>query len=172
MADLTPLKVKIGKNDLGQARYPQFNNLPIVQAAGMDWSHYIDREGSGWLYDAEGHDDDSVDSPRGQQWGIMLVPAEFVRQAVLAFPQQCEAITAADAETFYNRKVARDEPEEEVDEVVLQKIRDKQALGLELTADELQAIDPMDTARGVRPNRRKRLTTFTKDRGINVVDPQ
>lgn len=168
--DLVAIKVKIELNAAGHAKYPNFNNLPSVLAAGMDWSHYIDRHGSGWLYDADGHRDDTADSPVGMQWGMILVPQAFANEAVAAFPTLCSKLTKAEAETFYNDKHARDMDEEEVDVETLQKIKAKQDLGLDLTATDLRALDPKDKTRGVKTNRRKKFTTFSVDYGFNVTN--
>lgn len=168
---LVPLKVKIELTTSGHAKYPTFNALACVVNSGMDWSQYIDVHGSGWLYDADGHQDDTPDSPAGQQWGLILVPQVFATQAIAAFPTTCSALTAAEATTFYENKHARDFPDEDIDEKVLSQIKVKQDLGLPLTTQQRRAIDPRDSERGIRPNRRKAFSTFKADRGFNVVDP-
>jgi len=172
MADLVALRVKIGLDEsTGHAKYPNFNLLAVVLASGMDWSGYIDRHGSGWLYDCCGHEEEDAESPRGQQWGMILVPDAFATQAVAMFPTDCTRLTAAQAESFYDSKHARDFEEEEVDVQLLQKIKAKQDLGIALNQQERRAIDPRDEGvRGVRPNRRKRFSTFRQDRGFNVTD--
>jgi hypothetical protein len=171
MADMAVLKVKIGKNTQGFAAYPDFNSLAVVQASGMDWSKYIDSNGSGWLYDADGHDVDTVDSPRGQQWGLILAPETFVNQAVTAFPTLCSRLTDAEGEAFYQSQHARDFEEEEIDEVALTKIKRKQDLGKKLTRADKRALDKRSDSRGIRKNRRKKFKDFKTDRGFNVIDP-
>lgn len=137
----------------------------------MDWSHYIDKNGSGWLYDAVGHQEEDAESPIGQQWSLVLVPEEFATQAVAAFPTLCSKLTTAQAKAFYEQRHARDVQDEEVDTEILQKIKAKQDLNIPLTQQERRAIDPRDNERGVRPNRRKYFDTYKTDRGFNVINP-
>ena len=75
--ELTPLKVIIKLKSNGSALYPDFNSLPIVRDSGLDWSVYIDNQGSGWLYDCCGHKESDPDSPVVSQLGMILVPAVF-----------------------------------------------------------------------------------------------
>jgi len=171
MADTAVLKVKILKNTQGYAAYPNFNTLASVIASGMDWSKYIDTFGSGWLYDKTGHDEDTDDSPRGQQWGMVMAPETFVDEAVTAFPAVCSRLTEVQAEEFYRRHHAVDVEDEEIDVEVLDAIKRKKDLGIPLTPHQLRAIDPRDKTRGVRENRRKKFVNFKKDRGFNVIDP-
>ena len=65
--NLVPMKVIIRLNNEGQALYPNFNTLNIVQASGLDWARYIDVHGLGWHYDkTSGHKEESIDSPFGR----------------------------------------------------------------------------------------------------------
>ena len=171
MANMAVLKIKIGRNSQGFADYPDFNTLAVVVSSGMDWSKYIDAEGSGWLYDADGHDTDTVDSPRGQQWGLVLAPETFVTQAVAAFPTTCSRLNDIDAMKFYETQHARDFEEEDIDETILTKIKRKQDLGKKLTRADKRALDKRSSVRGIRRNRRKKFKDFKTDRGFNVVDP-
>jgi hypothetical protein len=171
MANMAVLKVKIGKNNQGFADYPNFNTLAVVVAAGMDWSKYIDSEGSGWLYDADGHDADTVDSPRGQQWGLLLVPETFATEAVAAFPTLCTRLNDTDAMIFYEKQHARDFEEEDIDETILTRIKRKQDFGKSLTRADKRALDKRSQNRGIRKNRRKKFKEFKADRGFDVIDP-
>lgn len=168
--DLVALKVKIGLANRG-ALYPAFNSLPTVASSGLDWSQYIDQFGSGWLYDCCGHKEEDAASPRGIQFGMILVPESFAVEAVTSFPNQCEILSPMQAERFYDDRHARDFDDEEIDERVLKAIKAKQDLGIALTQKQLDAIDPSKPERGIRANRRKKFTTFLADRGIHVTTP-
>jgi hypothetical protein len=169
--EVAVLKIKILKNNQGFAAYPNFNTLASVISSGMDWSKYVDTFGSGWLYDVVGHDEETADSPRGQQWGMIMCPVEFVDEAVTAFPGLCTRMTEVQAEEFYRKQHARDVEDEEVDVEILDAIKRKKDLGIPLTPGQLRAIDPRDKTRGVRENRRKKFTNFKADRGFDVIDP-
>ena len=57
------------------------------------------------MYDkVSGHQEETADSPRGQQWGLLLVPDAFAQQAVTRFPAECSILTEAEAEAFYETK--------------------------------------------------------------------
>lgn len=165
---LIPIKVRIGTSESGGAKYPPFNNLLSVQSTGLDWSKYIDVHGSGWLYDEIGHKEEDADSPRGQQWGMLLVPEDFATEAVAAFPDDVEVVDEVEAEDFYNNRVAARQPEELLDNEVLQGIKLKQDLGLQLTQDQQDALDPEKPARGIRKNERKTFAGFTAERGLTL----
>jgi len=103
--ELVPLKVKIGIKENGQAKYPDFNQLQVVKDSGMDWSKYVDIQGLGWHYDkTSGHKEETVDSPFGQQWGVLIVPKVFVTEATTTFPDDCTKLTESELEDFYNNK--------------------------------------------------------------------
>jgi len=170
MRNLVPVKVKIGLKPNGHALYPNFNQLNEVMEKGMDWANYIDTLGEGWMYDkSSGHRDDTPDSPFGQQWGVLLVPKAFAEQAVVAFPEDCQELTEAETADFYDNKVAVDEPEEIIDTEVLTAIKVKQDLGLSLTPDQQDALDPKKPARGIRENPRKKWATHKASRKIEIV---
>uniref|UniRef100_A0A6M3L992 Uncharacterized protein n=1 Tax=viral metagenome TaxID=1070528 RepID=A0A6M3L992_9ZZZZ len=170
MVNLCVLKVKIGINNNGSADYPDFNQLAVVQNSGMDWSKYVDRYGSGWLYDFIGHKEEDAESPFGQQWAILLVPKDFVDQAVVRFSNVCTKLNPAEADDFYNNRHAKDMEDEDINLDVLQKIKMKQDLGLPLTAKQQRAIDPEDDTPGIRKNKRKLFTDYKKERGYNIVN--
>lgn len=163
---LVPVKIKIGLKPNGSALYPNFNVLPSVD---VDWSYYIDRHGSGWLYDCCGHKEEEAGSPAGQQWGMILVPQTFADEAVAAFPSDVTKLTEAEAEDFYDNKHARDFEDEDIDLKVVDAIRAKQALNLPLTAHQQDALDPDSNTRGIRKNPKKKFSTFKQERGITIV---
>lgn len=187
MAELVALKVCIGLHDHGHAKYPDFGSLKIVKESGVDWSHYIDRF-SGWLYSKCGHKDHEDDSPCGEQWGLLLVPAEFAEQAVVADPDCCSIITDAEASEFYECKYCRDMPTVRHDVDTLTSIKaevqllqtlisasddvdEQKQLGVRLTevlAQAKQALDPDHAAPGVKKNLDKCWDTFKAKRGFVV----
>lgn len=165
--DLVPIKIKIGLKENGQAQYPNFNQLTAV--GGMDWSKYIDVNGSGWLYDCCGHKEQEVGSPMGQQWGVILVPKVFADEAVAAFPSEVTKLTEVEVSDFYDNKHAKDFPDEEIDNDILQGIKLKQDLGQQLTLQQVKALDPDDDTPGVRKNKRKVWTDYKALKAIKVV---
>lgn len=103
MAEVVAIVVKIGLGPKG-ATYPNFNSLPVVSETGLDWSHWIDRNGSGWLYDCCGHGDESEDSPVGTRLGMLLVSERFAEEAVAAFPSLVSLLDESAADDFYAKK--------------------------------------------------------------------
>lgn len=187
MRDLVPLRVKIGLKPNGQALYPTFNSLPSVQTSGMDWSKYIDVEGEGWIYDKKsGHDDDDDDSPRGQQWAVLLIPKPFADEAVAAFPNDCKKVTEAQLQAFYDDRALFKAQDVERDEIVLTELladwnlvkemlvefpgnakleESKQSLKVQLK----KALDPDDEHPGVKKNWRRRWADYKIRKKINIV---
>lgn len=157
MRQLASMKVKIGLRMDGRgALYPDFNNLSVVQNADLDWSEYIDVYGEGWQYDkTSGHKENTPDSPHGQQWGMILAPIDFVKEACQAFPGECSIMDENGAKEFYEKKVTVDAPDEEINTDVLQGIKVKQDLGLQLTPGQTNALNPDHSAPGIRKNKRK-----------------
>lgn len=170
--NLAALRVKILLNPTSRrAKYPPFNTLPIVQASGLDWSQYVDHDGMGWIYDRIGHRDDTVQSPFGQQWGVLLIPAQFAIEAVAAFPAACQQLTEAQLQSFYDNDHAPNIQDEEIDLDILHKIALKQQLGVTLTTQQTNAINPAHPERGIRPNWRKTWAQFKTRRNITFVEP-
>lgn len=189
MPTYTPLRVRIGLDlSSGRALYPAFNTLPVVQASGMDWSKYVDVNGEGWLYDkVSGHRDEDAQSPRNQQWGILLVDATFVSEAVAAFPAECTLLTEAQLETFYDARIGSVEDDEDVDETKLERLRKQVQLvreGLEddptnqnllnrlaaLRARARALMDPSDEAAGgVTLNKRRNWQRLKAWRNITIA---
>jgi hypothetical protein len=178
MADLVPLKVRIGLKADGMHKYPNFNSLPAVQSSGMEWSRYVDVVGTGWHYDkVSGHQEDTPDSPRGQQFGMLLVPQEFVDQAVLEFPNDCTELTEAEAQAFYESKVTIQQADVERDTEELTALNAERALRVArgdaagVTALDVEidkALNPNDPKRGVRKNETKRWADLKQTRGVTI----
>lgn len=169
MRDLVPIKVKILLNKDGSAKYPMFNRLRCVADSGMDWSHYVDRLGTGWHYDCCGHMEEEDGSPVGQQWGMLLIPKEFADQAVSMFPDTVAKMSELQSEEFYNQHVARDAPEEFYDAAALEAIRLKQNMGRPLGDIERAAMDPDTNIPGIRRNRKKTFAGLRQECGVRIV---
>lgn len=188
MAELVALKVRIGLHDHGHAKYPDFGSLPIIKASGTDWSHWIDANGSGWHYSKCGHKDHEEDSPYGEQWGMLLVPAEFAQQAAEADPDCCTIISDEEAGEFYECKVCRDMPDVHHDADTLNGIAaeisllkhlvegssgdDKtkyEALLVDAMSRAAQAVDPNHDHPGVKTNHDKCWHSHKAKRGHVVT---
>ena len=158
--------ITVGK--ISPAKYPNFNQLQCVIDSGLDWSVYVDVYGLGWQYDkTSGHKDDTDDSPAGQQWGMLIVPEEFAEQAETAFPDDCDTMTEDELEDFYDNKAHVHDPEELVDTAVLQGIKAKEDLGLDVP-EKTKAVDPDDPAPGVRKNNHKTWSDFKSLKNVTA----
>jgi hypothetical protein len=169
--ELVPIKVKIGLKPNGQARYPDFNSLASVQVSGLDWSRYIDINGSGWKYDKCGHRDTAPGSPVGQQWGLLLIPADFAAEAVAAFPAKVSILSEAEAASFYDNEHAKHFDSEILDDRVLNSIHKKQKIqpAIPLTAHQLSALDPLTDTPGVRKNHNKTFADYIAKNDITIA---
>lgn len=171
--DLVPIKVKIGLREDNSAKYPDFNQLQVVKTSGMDWSHYIDKYGTGWMYDTIGHretakNNDEWDSPYGQQWGVILVPESFATQAVNLFPDEVKTIDETKTKSFYESRVTPDQPNVMVDAEVLESIRQRESLGIDVTEEKTKALDPDDPSPGVVKNKNKKWDDFKIKTGFQI----
>ncbi len=172
--EMAALKVRILRNLDGSAKYPNFTQCECVQRAAMNWSHYIDKEGSGWLYDSQGFDEDEEEgeSPVNEHWGIMLVPEEFADEAQSRFPNLCFRLTCEECCDFYERRHAKEFDDQEVNTSVLEQIKLKKDLGIPLTERDNKALDPSDeTTPGIRKNYRKCMSDYCSKRGYKIKDP-
>lgn len=169
MDSLIPLRIRIGLKPNGHALYPTFKDALTAIGIDEDWSHYVDRFG-GWHYDCCGHQEAEPDSPVGMQWGMLCVPKAFAEKCVELFPDTCSVLTEAECEAFYNDKAHRDDPEFHEDLQELQTIAALEALGEDMTARKVKALDPDDPARGRRRNNRKFWSDYKQQRGITIDD--
>jgi len=170
MRELVPIKVKIGLRPNGHADYPDFNSMTCVRDSGMDWSKYIDVKGLGWHYDKKcGHKEEETDSPYGMQWGVLIVNKEFADEALSTFPSIISKLTEAELEDFYDNRAHAHEQDEEIDTNILQGIKMKQEIGLELTVQQQNALDPNHEAKGIRKNKNKKWSDFKGLKGIKIV---
>lgn len=176
--NVVALKVKILQKgadwpiteERGHALYPNFNQLPSVNASGLDWSKYIDVHGEGWQYDKTcGHRDEGIDSPRGTQWGMLLIPQEFANEAIAAFPAICSKMSEAEVEAFWNNCAHAHEPDEHIDKDVLEGIAAKKAADIPLTLGQKNALDPSSKAPGLRKNHRRYWADYKAKHNLKVL---
>jgi len=180
--ELTAIKVKIGLNVNGSAKYPSFNNLPVVKAAGMDWAKYVDTQGLGWHYDkTSGHQDETADSPRGQQYGVLIIPEQFAVEAEAAFPSECTRINEIELQDFYETKAHAHEPDDNIDEQVINSLQatlnlmeKTGAKPAELTAMKAKiknAMNPNHQEPGIKRNKRKKWVDMKLNTNVTIKNP-
>ena len=166
--ELVALKVKIGLRPNGHHDFPAFNQLNSNVRDGIDWSIFIDRFG-GWHYDqVSGHDNEDVESPRGNWNGMFLVPDDFAQAAIAMFPESCTILNEADAEKFYNERGHVRDAEIKEDTTILQAIAAKVAIGIPQSPSDLDALDPDHPASGRRRNKKKTFSGFKMQQGFTV----
>jgi len=159
--ELIPIRVRIGIKPNGHADYPNFNSISSGIRQGLDWSHYVDIYGLAWHYDkTSGHKENTIDSPLGQQWGVLIVPPDFAEAAISQFPDRVTKLTEAELGDFYDNKAHVREPDEVIDEKVLSGIQAKQDLGLPLTTQQTAVLDPEDDTPGIVRNKKKTWAEF------------
>ena len=171
--NLVPIKVKIGLRANGHADHPDWYQLPLASAE--DPSHHMF---FGWKYDkTSGHKEDSVDSPYGQQWGMVMVTPKFTKQALTTFPTLVTELTEAEAESFWDNKAMAHIPENKAAPGVLQDLQSelslRESLGQDTTALKAKiakALDPDDSEPGLRKNQTKYFTDAKTQLGIKVVN--
>jgi hypothetical protein len=170
MRNLVPIKIKIGLKGNGYAKYPDFGSLNCVKSSGLDWSSYVDVQGTGWHYDKRcGHKEEDSTSPFGIQWGVLIIPKVFADEATAMFPGEVVRLTEAELTTFYDTRSHAHEPDEEIDNTILQAIKVKQDLNLPLTPEQESALDPTTETRGIRKNKRKKWIDYKKLKGIKIA---
>lgn len=159
--DLVPIKVKIGLKKNGWADYPDWKKIACYVEKGakvcMPYS---------WHYDkTSGHATDTLDSPFGQQWGMLLVTREFADAAKLEFPTLVTEMTETEAKDFWDNKAYAHLPVNKVDSEELTGLQAELELHKEMGSDQAtidavkvriaKALDPDDSASGVRKNKEK-----------------
>jgi hypothetical protein len=172
MAELVPIKVKIGLKANGHADYPDWTQMPMI-INDQDMRTYCP---DGWMYDkSSGHQEETLDSPRGQQWGYLLGTRAFVDQAKTTFPTLITELTEAEFETIYEENITAHIPENKYDEKVLTGLKTELDLKTTLLQDTAalktkiaKALDPNDTEPGIKKDKTKKWTDFKALRGITI----
>jgi hypothetical protein len=171
------LKCKIGRQQNGHAKYPPFNQLPCVQASGMDWANYVDSNGQGWHYDKKcGHDTEDLtadfQSPHNCQIGVLLVPKVFADEALassFATEFELEKLNEPQYEKFHNERAHEHEPEEAFDNNTLAGIKAKKDMEIPLTPQQERALNPEDDTPGIVKNKNRVWKDYKKKHGIKVA---
>lgn len=174
---VVPIRVTIGLRANGQADHPDWQLLPLA-ATGNPTDHMC----GGWMYDKQsGHQEHSVDSPMGQQFGVLLVSEQFADEAVAKFPSIITQITdESELETFIEEHVTAHLSEFNYDLDELQALKTELDL-LEATNAPQPAVnahkqkikDALDVTKNVRGknvNRGKKYGHMKEDRSIDLAD--
>jgi len=170
VTEVVPIKVKIGLRPNGHADHPAWERLPMIAGplAGNLSPERIDIQvrqhmcGS-WHYDKQsGHEVSTVDSPRGMQWGMLLVSRRFADEAIATFPTLISVMTQAETQTFWDTKAYAHLPDENIDGDTLNALQTRRNLLLARNASQARidavhtdidkALDPNDTSPGVKRN--------------------
>lgn len=159
MADLVALKVKIGIIETGRRagkhKYPDFDSIDSTIRKGIPWQEYVDKFGTGWHYDSGGHDADTIKSPFGERFGMLLVPQDFAGAALAAFPTTVTRLTEAEAEDFFDNDAHNQDSDVSVDAERLVPIQIKLQRNIALSPADLDALDPTSKTAGVVNNPRR-----------------
>src|SRR3990167_5401384 len=143
---VVPIRVKIGLRPNGHADHPAWELLPLIsaQVSASASRELIDAEvrkhvvGS-WHYDkSSGHQVDTLDSPRGMQWGMFLASKAFADEAVATFPALITILTQTERQAFWDTKSYAHMADEEFSVETLQ--------GLKLYRDLLKDLKKTDSA--------------------------
>lgn len=162
------IKVRIGLKENGHHDYPQWGDLPMAEGKGT----YIEREQFAsldqkikWKYDkVSGHQEDEPDSPRGTQWGMMIVSEQFADEALAMWPDRVFEMTEAEAEEFWTERAHKHVPDNKHDTDVLRGLALERELTLILDrsantdvidAAITKALDPNHPNSGVRRTKGK-----------------
>ena len=150
------IKVKIGLRPNGHADHPDWQKLPMAKTKNPDDEQIIK-----WKYDkTSGHEEVSEDSPRGMQWGMMVVSDQFATEAVAIFPELVTIMTEEEAEDFWDNKAHGHIPKYKVDQEALKGLKAelelKEIMKLDVVGVKKQiekALDPENNQMGLRKNK-------------------
>lgn len=170
--ELVPIKVRIELDPNGRHKYPNFNSLLAV--GNLDWSHYVDKEGTGWHYDSCcGHGIDTPESPFGILYGMLLVPKTFADEAISHFPYLVTKMIEAECQDFYNNHSHKQDFEFEINEETLKYFDYREKSGVPLTPEEIslkaKSLDPDDETPGLKKNWRKKWVDYKARIGFNII---
>ena len=180
--ELVPIKIKIGLKPNGNAKYPDFNSMPAIKSYGGDWSNYVDEMGLSWHYDKTcGHKEDSLDSPKGQQFGMLVVPEAFALEAIARFSDVCSRLTELECEDFYDNKAHAHEADNIQDDRIITGLKDTLDLmertgSIQGDVDKMKlkiqkALDPADAEPGIKKNNKKKWSNFKGDVNVTIKNP-
>lgn len=175
-SNVIPIQVVIGLRPNGHADHPDWTLLPLQKVRG---ERHEDHQIVKWVYDkTSGHDDNTADSPRGQQLGMMLVTRTFANEAVAQFPDLVTIMNEAEAQDFWENKGHAHLPANNLDTDRLVSLKAQRDLMVDLgqnttvlDTEITRALDPSDREPGVRKNERKLWADAKIQIGFRVVSP-
>ncbi len=98
--DVAAIRVKIGLRPNGHADHPNWKLLPSAASGKPEDQMFF-----GWKYDKQcGHKDETLGSPFGQQFGMMLCTPQLADEAIATFPAATTRLTEAQCEAFCDNK--------------------------------------------------------------------
>lgn len=173
MNNLVPIKVKIGLRPNGHADHPDWYKLPLA-ATDEPKKHMP----YGWHYDnTSGHMDETLDSPQGQQWGMLFVTPQFAKEALATFPDLVTEMTETEAEDFWDNKHRKHMPETKTNVELLQALnleldlREKLGMNTDAVRAQAQkAVDPDDETLGINKDLMRHFGDVKVKIGLKVVD--
>ena len=178
MADLVPIRVKIGLRPNGHADHPNWTQLPLINE-DRDVRQYAP---FGWMYDkASGHAEKRAAgpwaSPIGEQWGCLLVTRAFADEALVALPLIVSEINEQQLQIFYDDLLMQHLPENDYDIQALQGLQLEleltEKLGKSTNALKAKIAKAIDTDNedepGIKKNKNKKWADFKVAKGINIV---
>ena len=186
MPNAVAIKVVIGLRANGYADHPDWTQLDL--GGDTPEQHQIVK----WKYDkTSGHDDDTAESPKGQQLGMMLVSQTFADKAVALFPGVVSRMTETECQDFWDNKAHAHLPEDRINTGLLNALRSEYVLIKELIADlpdgaaktklqnrltrvrnrALKALDPTNAEDGVRAFTDKTWAKAKAARNITFIEP-
>lgn len=189
--DAAAIKVRIGLRPNGHADHPDWSSLPLAGSGTKDEREQAVRahQAHSWVYDkTSGHAEETPGSPRGVQFGMMLVSERFAAEAMAAFPALVTRMTEAEAREFWDVNGHGHLEDERRDDVALKGLKDEFVLIKEmlvefpgnvklltrktaLVARIQKALDPDDAHPGVRKDRMRRWATAKPALGVTFKEP-
>jgi len=183
---VVPIRVKIGLRPNGHADHPAWELLPMIAAevsasAARDLIDAAVRKHTvgSWHYDkSSGHTVETPESPRGMQWGMLLVSKAFADQAVVAFPALVTILTQAECQAFWDTKAYAHIADEDFNIETLQGLKlyrdllkdlkkaDNAPEVLAVDAKIAKALDPLDAYPGVKKNMLKQWADAKDQLGV------
>lgn len=186
MPDVTPIRVSIGLKPWDPVTgrkdhdFPDWQQLPSITNGEEERAAQIHK----WVYDqVSGHDDDDVDSPRGNWFGMMLVTPQFAGEAITAFPGRVVALDEAQAQVFWEQRANVRTEEVDINEsrlIALKAVWDlinDPAFGVgQAVVDQVKTViqrslNPNLPALGIRREKRKTWTDLKNELGLVIVPP-
>lgn len=175
--EVVAIKVLIGLRPNGHADHPNWHQLPMAQAVGttsMRDDEILEARQAvinqhihvGWKYDkTSGHQDDSAESPFGQQFGMLMASEQFASEAKTLFPTLIERMDETGVRDFWENKAHAHLPKNNLDNDALLGLQAERALKVERKATLVElaevdariddALDPLSPTPGVRKNHNK-----------------